>query len=361
MYDDGAHNDGQAGDGLYGWVYTETALGNTGGVVNDPGGAPIPGTRGSYQVRVTATGKANDGVEFSRIEDTAFQVCIVQDLDGDGLPDSWEKYYGLNPASAADPQDADLDALTNGEEFKLGTNPFDSDTDGDGEIDGSEVSHGRCPTNPDDLSVPPPLDVTIEDNTSDAREPAPSNVITLRFPWHNTYAKLHIERAKGAGPFTALTTIVPTPQTPIPCIFPDSSGLVVNEKYSYRFRSETFDGGLSRYSRTIATTFFPDCNGNGIDDGVEIGNGTAQDCDGNGIPDSCDVALFDAEDFDHDGVPDSCQCLGDLNHDGQVALGDLGIMLSAFGLNANGDIDGDGDTDLSDLGVLLSAYGIPCP
>ncbi len=361
MFDDGAHNDGQAGDGLYGVIYSETALGHTGGVVNDPNGAVIPGMRGSYQVRVTAVGRANDGVEFSRIDDTSFQVCEVQDLDGDDLPDSWERYYGLDPFNSGDPDDPDLDGLTNGDEFKLGTNPFDSDTDGDGEMDGSEVNHGRCPTNPDDLTIPAPMDVAIDPNTSDAREPAPSNAITLRFAWHNTYAKLHIERAKGAGPFAALTTIAPTTETPIPCFYPDSDALVVGENYAYRFQAETFDGGLSRYSRTIATTFFPDCNGNGVEDGTDIANGTEKDCDENGVPDSCDIALFNAPDYDGDGVPDTCQCLGDLNHDGTVNLLDLGIVLSAYGQTTDGDIDADGDTDLSDLGVVLSGYGIPCP
>ncbi len=54
-------------------------------------------------------------------------------------------------------------------------------------------------------------------------------------------------------------------------------------------------------------------------------------------------------------------CPGDFDGDGDVDLADLGVVLSAFGLNGNGDTDGDGDTDLADLGVVLSAYGMPCP
>lgn len=57
----------------------------------------------------------------------------------------------------------------------------------------------------------------------------------------------------------------------------------------------------------------------------------------------------------------STACPGDLNGDRVVDLSDLGIVLSAYGLNANGDLDGDGDTDLSDLGIVLSAYGSTCP
>lgn len=48
---------------------------------------------------------------------------------------------------------------------------------------------------------------------------------------------------------------------------------------------------------------------------------------------------------------------GDLDNDGDCDLGDLGQLLSAFGVDDGGDFDGDGDTDLGDLGLLLSYFG----
>jgi hypothetical protein len=54
-------------------------------------------------------------------------------------------------------------------------------------------------------------------------------------------------------------------------------------------------------------------------------------------------------------------CPSDLDGDGQVGLGDLGILLASFGINSGGDVDGDNDTDLGDLGVLLAVFGDPCP
>jgi hypothetical protein len=48
---------------------------------------------------------------------------------------------------------------------------------------------------------------------------------------------------------------------------------------------------------------------------------------------------------------------GDLDADGDVDLGDLGILLAAYGVGNGGDIDGDGHTDLADLGILLANYG----
>ena len=77
-------------------------------------------------------------------------VKTTDDADDDFLPDVWEAQYGLNPADngAIDPVkqgergDFDGDGLTNREEYLLGTNPTDSDTDGDGVSDGEEV-HAR--------------------------------------------------------------------------------------------------------------------------------------------------------------------------------------------------------------------------
>ena len=35
----------------------------------------------------------------------------------------------------------------------------------------------------------------------------------------------------------------------------------------------------------------PDCNGNGVPDETDIGEGTSQDCNGNAVPDECDTAV----------------------------------------------------------------------
>ena len=50
---------------------------------------------------------------------------------------------------------------------------------------------------------------------------------------------------------------------------------------------------------------------------------------------------------------------GDLDGDGDVDLGDLGILLSEYGCVSacRVDLDGDGDTDLADLAILLAHYG----
>lgn len=95
------------------------------------------------------------------------------DGDGDGLPTSWEDFYGLdsddnglnpnNNGVAGDPDqgadgDPDMDNLTNAQELALGTNPMEKDTDMDGLDDdvedntgvyNSASSTGTDPTDPD--------------------------------------------------------------------------------------------------------------------------------------------------------------------------------------------------------------------
>ncbi len=53
--------------------------------------------------------------------------AIVLDADGDGLPDEWERRYGLNPDDPSDANaDADNDGFTNMEEYLAKTDPKDS-------------------------------------------------------------------------------------------------------------------------------------------------------------------------------------------------------------------------------------------
>ena len=105
-----------------------------------------------------------------------------------------------------------------------------------------------------------------------------------------------------------------------------------------------------------------DCNGNGIPDECIDDE---DDCNDNGVPDQCDIADGTSRDVNGNTIPDECECLGDLNHDNQVDVVDLALLLQYYGTtsgasHANGDIDADGDVDLADLAWLLGEYGTTC-
>ncbi|MGH7885564.1 MAG: carboxypeptidase regulatory-like domain-containing protein, partial [Thermodesulfobacteriota bacterium] len=91
-------------------------------------------------------GVRNEGVLGGRFID----VNVVDDTDGDGIPDDFERFNGLNPN---DPNDAaldfDNDGLTNLEEFINNTNPNNADTDRDGVNDGQEILLGLNPLSSD--------------------------------------------------------------------------------------------------------------------------------------------------------------------------------------------------------------------
>lgn len=61
-------------------------------------------------------------------------------------------------------------------------------------------------------------------------------------------------------------------------------------------------------------------------------------------------------------------CPGDVNHDHDVDLGDLGEVLADYGCPSvsdpppcSADVTGDGVVDLADLGLVLAWFGDPCP
>ncbi len=88
-------------------------------------------------VQIGSNPKINTG------ERVRINGSVQSDGDNDGLPDSWESQFGLNPNSGVGNDgaggDADGDGLTNIQEYNNGTNPGLADTDGDGVSDGDEI------------------------------------------------------------------------------------------------------------------------------------------------------------------------------------------------------------------------------
>jgi predicted carbohydrate-binding protein with CBM5 and CBM33 domain len=61
-------------------------------------------------------------------------------------------------------------------------------------------------------------------------------------------------------------------------------------------------------------------------------------------------------DVDFGNCSETCECVGDLDGDGRVDGGDLGVMLISWG-GPDGDVTDDGTTDASDVAMLLGSWG----
>lgn len=89
-------------------------------------------------------GKGREAIPLSYL--TSY-VAAAADADDDSLPDAWESQYGLSATDnglversrQGQRGDFDMDGLSNHEEYLLGTNPANADTDGDGRNDADEA------------------------------------------------------------------------------------------------------------------------------------------------------------------------------------------------------------------------------
>ncbi|MEY8199012.1 MAG: thrombospondin type 3 repeat-containing protein [Colwellia sp.] len=87
----------------------------------------------------------------ANLDGDGFGDVCDSDIDGDGMPNSWEVQYALNEYNASDALvDIDADELNNIGEYQQGTLPRDPDTDGDTMLDGVEVGYGFNPLDVED-------------------------------------------------------------------------------------------------------------------------------------------------------------------------------------------------------------------
>ena len=81
---------------------------------------------GLHEILFTYNGPGGGDSDYN-VDDVVLEVCI-SDLDGDGLPNDWEKVNGLNAGDPLDAQlDSDTDFMSNLQEYLAGTLPLDGD------------------------------------------------------------------------------------------------------------------------------------------------------------------------------------------------------------------------------------------
>lgn len=107
---------------------------------------------------------------------------------------------------------------------------------------------------------------------------------------------------------------------------------------------------------------FNDCNGNGIPDDCDISSGTSGDCNADGVPDECEL------DCNGNGIPDGCETFSDCNGDGVPDECQLqGNDCDGDGLPDDCEVDCDADGTPDDCQYVGTTYcfgdggAAPCP
>jgi von Willebrand factor type A domain-containing protein len=203
LVDDGAHHDGEAGDGVYGGAYRATSLGDAPARDRtEEGHGPV--AAGSYTVAAVGIAGRN------RREDTAsFAVTGGGDADQDGLPDAWEKRHGTDAGDPADARaDADGDGLPAICEYRLGGDPAVADTDGGGEADGSEASYDgtTCRAETDPAAAGDDRVGALSGLTAEPE--AVNGVARIALRWggalRGDLVAVDVQRRQGTGPWSTL-------------------------------------------------------------------------------------------------------------------------------------------------------------
>jgi hypothetical protein len=225
LADDGEHGDGAAGDGLYAGKYT---LVNQANAVNPPQEPDVPPEegkdQGSYRVRLLA-----QHPDFQREAMGSFAVPAGADDNGNGLPDTYEQEHGVSDPDG----DPDLDLLDTGDEYYAGTDPNDSDTDGGGENDWSEVVlHGKDPLDPSDDE--------IEEPDFFQTMAVPGGDVVLNYDVKAEYVMVQSWRATNPdGPWTLALS-----ELPLTGVFTET-GLVLGTPYYYQLYGRDGDNHWS--------------------------------------------------------------------------------------------------------------------
>jgi hypothetical protein len=254
LADDGRGADAAADDGVYTALYRRTTTSSVTGLPET-----APGSAGSYRVRFTMF--AADGTPV-RHDALSFWVGAgpTDDADGDGLLDRYEALHGcLADSTPAD--DPDGDRLSSSAERAEGTDPCESDSDGGGEHDGSEIARrGGNPFDARDdlLSAPGWLSLVTRvaelHVPDDPRFVPQPNANLLRVPSAREYALLSIERREVAGatqlPWLERARVDPRA---LGGAFLDA-GLAPGLTFEYRLRGIDADGNESAVSPVVAAT-----------------------------------------------------------------------------------------------------------
>ena len=132
----------------------------------------ISGTPTEAMENTTFTLWANTS-EPRSVEST-FYLEVLEDTDGDGMPDTLPDDYpdtGLPPFDLIEDLDDDADGTPDVDEATNGTDSLNPDTDGDGFCDGPSAVDGVCYAGPDSHPLDPALPVNTDGDAFPDEDP----------------------------------------------------------------------------------------------------------------------------------------------------------------------------------------------
>ncbi len=196
--------------------------------------------------------EGEEKIESLLIEDTDIDLAEEEnkkDSDSDGIPDSSELIYQLNPLDAKDAnEDKDLDTISNLEEYKSGTNPNNADSDADKIRDDKDPQPLKKEISPfDDIDPENPLYDTIKTLFE-------NNVLFGQQEGEAFNLKLEekISRAEFTRIMNGMLCVEPRPEAYLaPQVFNDVN-LKNSEQWEYAHTKESFlQGFITGYLDTL--------------------------------------------------------------------------------------------------------------
>jgi fibronectin type 3 domain-containing protein len=118
----------------------------------------------TYSYTVRTVNEFGPGPDSAPVTVTPRVVLVFQDTNTDGVDDAWavQHFGSVNFVTSGD---ADSDGLSNSAEYGAGTNPNNSDSDGDSFNDGEEAEDGSDPKDPNSKPLRPPQNIQVNYET----------------------------------------------------------------------------------------------------------------------------------------------------------------------------------------------------